>query len=192
MSENDRRIIIETTFSHHGRCFICRRKTTPLHKVSQKSIAFAFFKHNIIIPDGTRSCIRHLDANTGQIFDLEFTNNNIRTHPERYDPKIVKLLKSVSKLTVDCLKIEENQSKIQQKFAFEHFRNIETLNENHCQKITGWTKAQFIEFSRYIKNIRNTKNRSKGELIALYKYWLRKGIDQVSLSFFKRMQLKNK
>ena len=68
---------------------------------------------------------------------------------------------------------------------FEQFNNIQSLSEDHCMKVTGWTKGQFVEFSRQIVNINNTKHHKKNELIALYRYWLRKGMNQQSLAFYK-------
>ena len=40
----------------------------------------------------------------------------------------------------------------------------------------------FIQFSNFIKSIKETPGRTKHQLIALYRYWLRKGIDQASLA----------
>ncbi|CAF1041192.1 unnamed protein product [Brachionus calyciflorus] len=61
---------------------------------------------------------------------------------------------------------------------FSNFKDVDLLTEDHCKKITGWSKHEFIRFSTYIKQIKETKNRSKNQLIALYRYWLRKGVDQ--------------
>ncbi len=49
-------------------------------------------------------------------------------------------------------------------------------------KVTGWNKDEFLNFSEYIFGISDTKNRTKHQLIALYRYWLRTGIDQKSLA----------
>lgn len=57
--------------------------------------------------------------------------------------------------------------------------------EEFCKEITGWSKLQFTQFSEYITSINETNARSKNELIAIYLYWIRKGIDQFSLSLFK-------
>jgi hypothetical protein len=58
------------------------------------------------------------------------------------------------------------------------------LEDQYCLKITGWTKTQLNQFSSYLK-LNDNKFRTKLELIAIYRYWLRKGIDQSSLSMFK-------
>ena len=67
---------------------------------------------------------------------------------------------------------------------FEQFRKTKHLENEHCKKITGWSKAEFLQFSNFIswKSIHNSKKRSKEQLLALYRYWLRTGIDQKSLA----------
>ena len=65
---------------------------------------------------------------------------------------------------------EEIKNRYSKKIGiFEQFNNTQSLTEDHCMKITGWTKAQFVEFSRQIVNINKTKHRKKNELIALAK-----------------------
>jgi hypothetical protein len=181
----NKKISIETAFSGHKRCFICRRKRGPLRRVSKESIATAFSKFNIFIPEGTRSCHQHIDADLN-IFELEFLNENIPTHSVEYDYNLTKAFEALTKqnekreVEIKCL--NENM------FIgpFEAFKNIETLDDDHCFKITGFTKKEFEDFSKYIKNIKKSNNRTEGELIALYMYWARKALDQESLSYFKR------
>ncbi|CAF1070135.1 unnamed protein product, partial [Brachionus calyciflorus] len=60
--------------------------------------------------------------------------------------------------------------------------NLSVLENVYCHQITGWSKNKFIKFSNYITSINETSGRSKNQLIALYRYWLRKGIDQFTLS----------
>ncbi|CAF1031356.1 unnamed protein product [Brachionus calyciflorus] len=69
-----------------------------------------------------------------------------------------------------------------QKMLFDCFNDVESLDEKFCEKITGWTKKEFLRFSSYITSINLSKGRTKEQLIALYRYWLRKGIDQTTLS----------
>ena len=47
------------------------------------------------------------------------------------------------------------------------------LDENFCMKITGWTKSEFITFSKYIARVRDTGGRTKDQLPAIYRYWFR-------------------
>ncbi|CAF0991642.1 unnamed protein product [Brachionus calyciflorus] len=65
---------------------------------------------------------------------------------------------------------------------FSYFKDVDLLTEEHCKKITGWSKSEFLRFSGYVKQIKETKNRSKYQLVALYRYWLRKGVDQFTLA----------
>ena len=73
----------------------------------------------------------------------------------------------------------------QQCGVFDKFKDLSELDENLCKKITGWTKAQFVTFSNYITRVRDTSGRTKEQLIAIYRYWLSKGIDQCSLALLK-------
>jgi len=70
---------------------------------------------------------------------------------------------------------------------FEQFRDFDCLDERLCIHVTGLTKEVFLQFSSKInsKSIYKTKARCKTEILAIYLFWLRKGIDQLSLSFLK-------
>ncbi|RNA30700.1 Zinc finger 62 like [Brachionus plicatilis] len=73
-----------------------------------------------------------------------------------------------------------------EKSIFEKFKDISTLDEKHCKEITGWSKEKFISFSKYIKSVNDNLQRSKEQLIALYRYWLSTGSNQKTLaSLFK-------
>ena len=65
---------------------------------------------------------------------------------------------------------------------FSYFKEVDLLTEEHCKKITGWSKSEFLRFSGYVKQTKESKNRSKYQLLALYRYWLRKGVDQFTLA----------
>ena len=41
------------------------------------------------------------------------------------------------------------------------FKDIESLEEDLCKIITGWNKSDFVRFSTYTKNIRDTAGRTK-------------------------------
>ena len=71
---------------------------------------------------------------------------------------------------------------LQEQGIFDIFENFSELSEDECFKITGWNKNQFSKFLKLITSIYDTENRSKEQLIALYRYWLRKGVDQFTLS----------
>ena len=58
------------------------------------------------------------------------------------------------------------------------FSNMESITEKYFLKISGWSKSDFVRFCKYISSINNTLNRSKEELVAIYRWWLKKGLDQ--------------
>jgi hypothetical protein len=184
MCELNQKMYINTAFSSHKQCFICRTKIGPLHRINKESIAYSLSKHRILIPESTRSCRKHLDPEN-RVFHLEFLNENIPSRPIAYDSKIVKALNSIVFLTEKCNLRMEKILTNQYHGPFEAFRNTDTLEDQHCIDITGWNKQEFLNILKYIKKIRNTKHRTKSQLVALYKYWLRKGVDQQTLAFFK-------
>ena len=177
------RIPINTSFTSHKKCFICRRKKISLKEVSKLSIATSFIEHNIYIPEGTRSCYRHMTK--GHIKDDEYVK--IPVHVELLDRKIIKSLKSSFKKILECFRDKEiSQTYAQPILPLENFRNILTLSEEFCEKFINCSKEAFIRLSSLLsKKIRNTQNRSKSMLIALYLYWLKSGMTQKSLAFYK-------
>jgi hypothetical protein len=42
-----------------------------------------------------------------------------------------------------------------------------------------------VRFSKYINNIRDSAGRTKEQLIAIYRYWLKKGSDQTTEAMLK-------
>jgi hypothetical protein len=140
-----------------------------LHKVKQESVHHALKYHNIYIKHDARSCYRHLDEN-GYILLNHF--ENIPTKMQYFENETTNLIKS--------LRVSSSCSGI-----FEKFKNLSTLTEEECIKITGWKKERFHNFARYISSVYDTAGRTKEQLIAIYRFWLRKGIDQCSLAMFK-------
>lgn len=159
-----------TAYSSHSFCFICKRpsKTNRLYKVKIDSIITAFKEHRIFIKRHSRCCKRHLDQ-YGFIKKDEFFK--IPTKLKSHNAQAVFLLEA---LAFNGRKICLGM--------FDHFHDINTLTDEHCYKVTGWSKKQFIDFSSYITSINENKGRTKEQLIALYRYWLRKGLDQFTLS----------
>ena len=104
----------------------------------------------------------------------------ITTKTQWFDKDVLKLLD---------LSLEENESKHYELThscgVFDKFKDLASLDEADSLKITGWTRMQLASFSKYIKRVRDTAGRTKLQLIAIYRYWLSKGIDQCSLSMFK-------
>jgi hypothetical protein len=157
---------LKTSSSHRGRCFICGRRQR-LHKVKPNSVIEGWRRHKIVINHKTFHCSRHIDYN-GEILLDQF--HFIPYTMKFYDKKSVNLINLVAKKEMDI---------------FKPFRTDEKLSNDHCLRITGWTKDQFIRFNKFIFCVNDNKKRSKGELIAIYRYWLRKGIDQTSMALLK-------
>jgi hypothetical protein len=156
---------VKTALSTHTACFICRDKTRPLHTVRKKDIIYAYSNHKIYIKHHARCCDAHYD-NNGLIRKEEF--DVIPTKARFYDQHIMKMF-DVLCSTNDNL--------------FEPFQEINSLQEDHCKKVTGLTKESFFKLSDYITSLNNNKHRSKYILIALYLYWLKTGMTQKDLAF---------
>ena len=142
-----------------------------------ESILFAYKNHGILIKEHARCCNQHIDSN-GFIIVSEFIG--MPTKCEWFDRDTIKLL-DMALLNSDKVlyELEESSS------IFDKFKNMTSLDENICFKVTGWTKEQFSNFAKHITSIRNTDGRTKEQLIAIYRFWLRKGIDQSTLALLK-------
>jgi hypothetical protein len=68
---------------------------------------------------------------------------------------------------------------------------MNNVSDEFCKKITGWSKMELINFSKYITSIYDTCGRTKEQLIVIYRYWLRKGLDQTSLAMYKNNTSQN-
>jgi hypothetical protein len=159
---------IKIANSSHSRCFICNRNGRN-HQVKHESVYHAYIHHNIYIKHHARCCYRHLDENGLILMD----------HFERIPAKIQHL----EQTTINLLKnmgLSSSSSGI-----FEKFKHFSTISEEECFQITRWTKEQFNAFSKFINSVYDTVGRTKEQMIAIYRYWLRKGIDQSSLAMFK-------
>lgn len=162
--------LIHTAISTHSKCLVCRRRIVPLHRVKLDSILYAYSTHQIIIKHHARCCGRHLNDER-LIINEHF--HLIRTRLVTYDNETKRRLDSMIKNRFP-IKIG----------TFEQFNNMRSLTESHCLHVTGWSKDEFLRFSDYIINVKNTKHRKKNEMIALYRYWLRNGMSQSSLALY--------
>lgn len=159
-------VLIKTAYSSHKKCFICNQ-TRNLREIKEESIIYAWSKHKIMIKEKSRTCSRHIDTN-GLIMNECYIR--IRTRDINYNNE--------TKRRMDFLVQSSNRN------IFEKFNNVNTLDEHHCLKITGWSKSDFVRFSKYITSINNSSGRTKEELIALNRYWLRRGLDQEVIAPF--------
>jgi hypothetical protein len=165
--------LIETAYSSHKKCFICGRKEN-LKQVKRESIFYCLKNFNILIKNHARSCSRHIDQ-YGFIKEHEYMNIPTKSCALTDD---IKNLMNV--LTI------KNHSGV-----FDIFNDITNVSEYFCKKITGWTRSEFSKFTKYITSINDTNGRTKEQLVAVYRYWLRKGLDQTSLAMFKNNTSQN-
>ena len=169
-------IELPTALSTHVHCFLCNNFKS-LHTVKPESIFYAYSHHGIVIKNHARSCDNHLDSN-GLIKVDEF--KSMKTRIEIYDKNAINISDTCVSL------VQKIQHQLQYSSGiFDKFKDMASLDEALCMKITGWTKPQFADFSRYITCVRGTSGRTKEQMIAIYRYWLFKGIDQCSLAMFK-------
>ena len=159
---------IKTARSHHNKCLVCNRKGR-LHQVKHESVYYGFSRHNIYIKHHARCCYRHLDEN-GLI---------LKDHFEKICAK-AQFIEQSKLILIKNMGLSSTSSGI-----FDKFKNFSSITEDDCYRITRWSKRQFHDFSKFINNIYDTAGRTKEQLIAIYRYWLRKGIDQSSLAMFK-------
>ena len=173
---SNKTVLLPTAYTSHKKCLVCYNDK-GLHRVKPESIMNAYLNHGLIIKNGARCCDDHLDSND-IIKDEEY--NHIITKDMTYDKDF--------KLVLDaCLEASKkiNYFLKDSSGIFDKFKNLATLDETLCYKITGWTKEQFANFSKLIKRVRDTCGRTKEQLVAIYRYWLAKGIDQCTLAMLK-------
>jgi hypothetical protein len=173
--ENDK-IKLYRASSTHKHCLMCKKKR-GLHIMKIESILFAYKYYGTFIDTDSRCCTRHLESN-GDIKENDFKKIKKTIHD--FDQNSIKIL--------DLWVI--NTDKVKQNFTessgiFDKFKDMALLEDDLCKKITGWCKIDFIRFSEYIKNIRDTAGRTKEQLIAIYRFWLLKGLDQSTLAMLK-------
>jgi hypothetical protein len=107
--------------------------------------------------------------------DREILQNHfclIKGLPNQPEKKeLVELLESIGQLTINCLnereRLDEQQKEIN--LIFEPFKNIALLSEEHCKEITNLSKEQFMRVLNLLTRLRDSKNRTKAQLLALYK-----------------------
>lgn len=162
--------MIKTAKSSHKNCFICGSKNVSLHRIKRVSIVYAYTNHGIFIKHHARCCDKHLNLE-GLIKEEEF--DIIPTTFQFFNKNIKILLDSYAKLNTENVGV------------FDKFKDINYVQEDFCLEITGWSKQEFLTFSKFITNVYDTAGRTKDQLIAIYRYWLRKGIDQCSLAMYK-------
>ena len=143
-------VLLKTANSFHEKCLVCNRKN-KLRQVKCETVAYAYLKYKVVIKHHSRVCSRHLDE-----------NGLIRKNIIPIIPTKEVNYGQATKKRLDCLKMPSDQMGV-----FEKFNDMDTLTEEHCHTITGWTKCEFAKFSKYITSINNSSDRSKDELISI-------------------------
>ncbi len=165
---------LNTAPSNHSQCFICKRKKEKLRQVPEESVVYAYKMHRMIITEGSRVCVRHFNEKN-QIKIEDFKKINIKKVDYNNPCNVNNLVRILDKFSRNSKKTDG---------IFEPFKNLTTLDNEYCLKITGWTKDEFIQFSRYLKSLRNSKKITKHQKLALYRYYLKNGITQSSLALY--------
>lgn len=159
-------ILIQTAKSWHERCFVCGAKSRliRLHKVSHGLVVDAYIRHRILVKSHARCCGHHLDHNGFLQFDEIM---RIETIARPCSREIINMLDSYSERELTI---------------FEKFIDFDNMTDEYCFEITGWNKITMKNFASYITSLNCSSTRTMYQLIALYRFWLRKGVDQVTLA----------
>ena len=166
---------LDVAKSHHGRCFVCGKKHTygnRLKVINKESLGYAYSEHKLILKSHGRACSSHLDANRN-IKKKEYLDNDFETEK--------KPVLRETQLMYESIKVYNENNGI-----FDKFKDMAFLDEEHCIKITGWDKQVFADFVSYLTDINSTDTRTKEEIIAIYRYWLRNGMSQTCISLYKK------
>lgn len=163
--------LVRTAKCHHGSCFVCGR-SDRLREVPESAVVHAYSERRIFIKHHARLCQRHL--NDGLLTNEAY--ERMRTRLKPIDANLFNLLNGLSN---NCNSASTTQ------LLFDRFADMTTLSEEDCVEVTGWSKDVFNRFSSFITSINENDGRTKDQLIAIYRYWLRKGLTQQSLARLK-------
>jgi hypothetical protein len=155
---------LKEAYCNVKRCFICRRQDPPLHRVSIFSRIYAYQNLRIFIKKDSRSCRKHIDTERNIKIDhfmlIKTTNKSPDTQA------LIELLNSTSSVALKCI---EEKDDPEYNSIFAPFKDLKTLDNGHCYKITKLTKPQFLNTLRMLTKLRDSKNRTIGQLLALYR-----------------------
>ena len=170
-------LILSSQYSGHKKCFICFNKrkykkiqVKRLHRIKKSDFVYSFIHHHIYLKIGLRCCSQHLEK------DGSLKIDQYQKIPTKYTETSNDTFFMLTSLKQACLQPKIN--------FIDEFKSIETLSEKTCLEWTGWPKKKFLQFSDYLTSINESAGRNKYQLIALYRIWIRKGVDQSILSNF--------
>jgi hypothetical protein len=117
------------------------------HKIKPESILFAHRYYGTIIKQDSFCCNRHIESN-GEIKHEDL----IKISRKKYifDLDAIRVL-DLSLMNAEKMPVQLTKSC----GVFDKFKNLSSLEEDVCKNITGWSKNEFISFSKYITNIRD-------------------------------------
>jgi hypothetical protein len=131
----------------------------------------------LFIQKDSRCCSKHFDDNGDLIYEDFF---KMKKSLILFEKSPIELIDLCSAKTVKLT------TQLDETFGiFDKFRDIASLDENVCIQIIGWNRKEFVRFSSLIENVRYSAGRTKEQLVAIYRYRSRKGLDQITLSLLK-------
>ena len=152
----------------HKRCFVCGDKRKKLIEIHRQTIIYALRVHKMVIRTKSRCCGHHLDKNRDLYKDQY---HFIKTKPIKCDKTSIFTLQRNPLNQINGI--------------FDQFKNMLDIDDETCRKITGWSRNQFLLFSKYINSINDTAGRTKEQLIAMYRFWLMNGNTQNTIALSK-------
>lgn len=173
---------LPVALSSHRMCFICGRKQTnkskiKLHRINSESLGYFYSEEDrFIVKSHARACGYHLTE----------THHIKREHILIFDHHLSAkaIFRNVPRESIIAL--DAVKKHISNSGPFDKFKNMDSVDDNHCEKITGWNKNVFMQFLEYLTDLKTTDTRTKEELVAIYRFWLRNGISQTCIALYKK------
>ncbi|RNA16025.1 Pro-Pol poly, partial [Brachionus plicatilis] len=89
---------------------------------------------------------------------------------------VTTMKKDEVKILLESLRVTSSKS------LFDQLRDIKTVPETTCLNFTGFTKDELFFIKNELKSLYDTENRTKVQAVFIYLFWLRKGLDQTTIS----------
>ena len=67
---------------------------------------------------------------------------------------------------------------------FEKFRNSHSVSDELCKKTTGLRADEFLEVFDDLISMKDSINRTKSQALAIYLFWLKSGLSQITISAY--------
>ena len=170
--------------SHSAKCFLCGKKRTQystnrLKRINIETLGYCYIElDKLIVKSDARVCVSHTYPNSGKIKEDHYSIH--KDHLDR-STRLMSVPKESQLMFESILVYQETKYRD----IFEKFKDMDSLKDEHCIKITGWKKNVFSDFIEYLTDIKSTETRTKEEIVAIYRYWLRKGMTQSCNALYK-------